>query len=184
MAHKKIDCGPPVHLSNGWVMDYISRRCTICPDCGEKTNWTGHKNKSSGLYQIRIHGKQRSVRRVVFELNGGKLNPKKKIVTTCDNHRCLNFALMKQVGMEYIIKGAIEAGTLHTKTAHRKIAEKRRATCGKLTQEQARAIRDADGPSPEIAKQYGVSDSYIRAIRSGRARRDYMATAFCGLGAR
>lgn len=184
MAHKTASGFPPINLSNGYVLQKIMRGCTTCPECGEKTNWTGHLNKSNGMYHISVRGRRFSVRRLVLELNGKKLRPGSKVITRCDNHRCINLELLEQVDMRHIIAEAMAAGTMHTLAARKKIAEKRRAACGVITQEQAREIRMSDLPSNAEAAKHGITASYVRAIRAGIARKDYAATPFSGLGAR
>lgn len=61
----------------------------------------------------------------------------------------------------------MRAANLHT--ARRRLA--------KLTLEQAREIRNAEGSEPEIAARYGVSRSRIGAIRRGEAWRDVLSGA-------
>jgi len=179
LARKKIDCGPPVELSNPRMLAYINQKCHICEECGEKSHWPGAKNES-GVYPLRINQKTYSVRRVVYELNGKKLQKGGMIVTKCHNHRCMNTALFRQVRMDYIVREAQRAGTLRTKAINRKIAETKRLA-GKITQDAADSIRMDDRRSADVAAEHGISDSYVRAIRAGHARKCYAVTPFAGL---
>lgn len=183
MGHKKIDCGPPVELSGPYILNKIMRRCSVCPECGKKTNWLGARN-DSGVYPIKIGPKTHSVRRVVYELSGGRLRDQGKLITTCDNHRCIDFEKLQQVTMKHIVREASRQGKLMTLATVAKIAAIKRRTQGKITQEAAEQIRLDTRSSPKVAAEYGVSDSYVRAIRAGRSRRDFTPSPFAGLGAR
>lgn len=183
MGRKKIDCGPPIELSGPYILNKIMRRCAICPECGKKTHWLGARNPS-GVYPIKIGPKSHSVRRVVYELSGGKLRDDGKLITTCDNHRCIDFEQLRQVTMRHIVREAVRTGKLMNRATVAKIAATKRKTQSKITQEAARQIFLDTRPSPKVAAEYGISDSYVRAIRAGKSRRDFSPSPFAGLGAR
>lgn len=179
MARKRIDCGPPVELSNVWMLAYIAQKCHTCPECGEKTSYGGAIN-SNGVYALRINGKHYSIRRVVFELNGGKLKKNGKIITTCQNHQCMNVKLLKQVTMRHIVLEASKSGKLHNLLTSAKTARTKRMASG-LSQEYAERIRLDDRSSPVIAAEAGLSTSYVRAIKNGICRKSYTPSPFAGL---
>lgn len=159
----------------------IARRCAICEECGKRTHWLGSKN-TQGVYPLRISRRCYSVRRVVFELNGGKLKENSKIITTCENHRCIDFPKLKQVTMKHIVRQALKEGKLFTPVMRAKIAATQRAAVGKITQEVAEQIRLDTRSSTVIAAENGISDSYVRAIRQGVARKTYGGCSpFAGL---
>ena len=180
MARKKIECGPPIELSSKYLKNYIEQKCHVCEECGEKTHWPGAEN-NKGAYPVRVNGKSVSVRRLAFELNGGVLKKNSKIITTCPNHRCINFKLLRQVTMAYIVKEAVKAGTMHTPQSCAKIADTKRRTVGKLSQEAAESIRLDFRPAALVAEENGISESYVRTIRRGAARKSYTANPFWGL---
>lgn len=183
MARKKIDCGPPIELSTKYIIDSIKRRCDICPDCGERTSFLGCQN-ASGVYPMKVNQKWYSVRRVIFEHHGGKLRKNGKIITTCPNHRCIDPEKLVQVSMRQIIKQAVADGKFMTEITRAKIAKAKRKTHGKIEQATAESIRFDSRTSNVIAKETGISESYVRAIRSGAARKSYGSNPFSGLGAR
>ena len=184
MGRKRIDCGPPVELSNPRVLQNIAQRCAVCEECGKRTHWLGAKNQQD-VYPLRVNQRCYSVRRVVFELNGGTLKQNSKIITTCANHRCIDPAQLKQVTMKHIVREALREGKLFTPASRAKIAATQRANKGKITQEAAEQIRLDTRPSTVIAAENGISDSYVRAIRQGTARKTYGGgNPFAGLGAR
>lgn len=191
MARKFVECGPPKELSWPHIMGYIWQKCHICPECGEKTHWPGaaanNCKGSSGTFPIRVNGRPRQVRRLVWEYSGRKLKAGQKIITTCENRRCINPELLKQITMAHIVREALAAGKLNNIEIHRKIAATKLATVGKLTDAQVNEIRSDGRKSPEIAKEYGCSEAYARAIKAGTARRFAAIAAnpfFAGLGAR
>lgn len=183
VARKRIDCGPPIELSNGVVFGKIMQRCTICEECGEKTHFLGAQN-GSGVYPVKINGKFHSVRRLVFEFNGGKLKSNGKIITKCHNHRCINPAKLKQVTMSEIIKQAVADGNFMGELHKYKIAQSKRKANGKINQTDADAIRYDGRSSTVIAAEMGLSSSFIRSVKNGRVRKNYFENVFSGLGAR
>ncbi len=180
MARKKIECGPPIELSSKYLKAYIDQKCHICEECGEKTHWPGAEN-NKGAYPVRVNGKSVSVRRLAFELNGGVLKKNSKIITECMNHRCINFKLLRQVTMAHIVREATKAGKLHTLSIRAKIAETKRHQVGKISQEAAEAIKVDFRPAALVGDEYGISESYVRALRRGDARRNYAPSPFAGL---
>lgn len=189
MARKKIECGPPVELSGPYILNYIFQRCHICEECGEKTHWPGcvegldhgrHRN-----YPVKINGKAYKVRRVVHELAIGPIKRKNVVVTTCENERCISVKKIKQVGKDWVVKRTAKEGRLNNYQSRLKNSKARLASAGKLTDEQVIQIRMDDRPSPKVAQEFKCSESYVRALRTGYARKFVSAgNPFQGLGAR
>lgn len=189
MGRKKIDCGPPIELSTKHVMDRIWARCHVCDECGQKTHWPGHindKTETYPSYTVKVNGRTFSVRRLVYQFSRGRLKEGSKIITECPNHRCLNPGLLRQVTMKHIVAEAARAGKTNTLEIRRKISQTKLRTVGKLTNDQIAKIRLDFRPSPIIAKEMGCSESYVRAVRKGSARRFAGAASnpWAGLGAR
>ena len=183
MARKRIECGPPVELSTAYLKRYVAQRCHICRDCGEKTHWPGAQNPS-GVYPIKINGNTISVRRLVLMLHDVKLRKNWKVISECENHRCINLKTLRQVSMKHIVREAVRDGKLMTPLIRAKIAATRRQTVGKITQEAAEIIKLDPRVSDVIAAEHGISGSYVRAMKGGRARLDYSANPLKGLGVR
>jgi hypothetical protein len=186
MAWKKIECGPPVELSGPYILNYIFQRCHICEECGEKTHWPGcpdgldrgrHRN-----YPIKINGRTYKVRRVVHELAIGPIKRKNVVVSTCENERCISLKKIKQVGKDWVVKRSAKEGNLNKYQTRLKISKAKLAAVGKLTDEQVIRIRMDERPSPEVAAEFKCSESYVRALRTGYARKFVAAgNPFSGL---
>lgn len=186
MARKKIECGPPVELSGPYILNYIYQRCHICEECGEKTHWPGcsegSKTERLRNYPIKINGRVYKVRRVVHELTIGPIKRGHVVVSTCENERCINKEKIKQVTKAWVVKRSAKEGKLNTYESRLKNSKTRLANVGKLTDEQVLQIKFDERASPAVAAEYGCSESYVRAIRSGERRRfSAIRNPFAGL---
>lgn len=111
---------------------------------------------------------------------GGKLQPKSFIVTTCENHICLNPAHLKQVKQRDHLSHVAALGAMGGPVRSAKIAAAKRAQTGKITIDDARYIRASDEPVKQLAERYSLSKDRIYRIRRGLAWREY-SNPFAGL---
>lgn len=143
--------------------------------------WTGATSKT-GHPIHKPHGCPcKLVRRSMFELAGGELEPRTPIDTKCEERRCINPEHLFKSTSSAIAKKAAKRGAWGGARRAAKIAASKRAT-GKLTIEQAREIRMSDESGPVLALRYGVDKSLINGIKAGRNWKEYSSTnPFAGL---
>jgi len=121
------------------------------------------------------------VRRAMFELTKGSLQPRVPIDTTCGERRCINPAHLVESTVQAVAKRAAKRGAWGGVKRAAKIAATKRLK-GKLTIEAAREIRMSDDTGKNLAARYGVHVSLIKGIKAGRAWKEYTNTnPFAGL---
>lgn len=112
------------------------------------------------------------VRRIVFDLSGGKLVERQPIVTTCGERLCVNPDHLKASTTARVSQEAAKRGAFSGIARCAKIAKSKRPSA-KLTMEIAREIRLSTETGPVLAARYGVNRSLVTRIRSGLAWRDF-----------
>jgi hypothetical protein len=165
------------------LLQRIKSRCIECGDCHE---WQGSATKSptGTMYpSVRVNGKAKMVRRIVYEATHGSIRAKHAIRTTCGNDLCVNGAHLATNTTSQIATIAARAGKFSGFARSAKIANSKRARDAKLTQEIATEIRFSEETGPVLAARYGVNRSLVVRIKAGKAWRDY-SNPFMGLGAR
>lgn len=145
---------------------------------GECVVWTGYK-QSNGFPQIKIDGKAKLVRRVVFESCGDSLKTKEPVAMKCGERSCVNRSHMFRSSSQAIAKKAAANGAFSTLARRSKIAATKRKS-SKLTMEQAREIRLSSEKSKDLAKAYGVDKSLINKIKRNVAWVEF-TSPFSGL---
>jgi hypothetical protein len=142
--------------------------------------WTG-STTSQGYPTYKAYGCGCTlVRRAVFVLNGGVLNPRVPVEMTCGEKLCINPAHMKASTCSAIGKKAGARGAWSGKARAAKIAAAKRAKHAKLNIELAREIRLSDEPTQVLVARHGVDRSLINGIRAGTRWKDY-SSPFAGL---
>lgn len=124
------------------------------------------------------------VRRLVVALDDRPAEPRQPVASLCNDRRCVNPAHLypstpRQIGRQAAARGAF-AGPIR---ARRVALAQRASPRAKLTMEIARAIRASTAPAWQEAARYGVNKSLIKAIRAGRAWREY-SSPWAGMGSR
>lgn len=134
--------------------------------------WTGATSKQGYPIYKPFKKSCALVRRTMFELHGGVLEPRVPIVTTCEEKLCINPLHLKKSTTQAVSAAAAKRGAFSSRARAAKIsASKRKA--GKLTLEKVRAIRSSTEPGPKLAALYGVDRSLITGIKAGTRWRDY-----------
>lgn len=124
------------------------------PDCWE---WIGHRNrKGYGITQA--GGKQRLAHRVAYELTNGPIPYGRCVLHRCDNPACIR--------LDHLF-----LGTLADNNADMDAKGRRRSQEAKLTPDMVREIRASTLSGYKLAREYGVSETAIRAVRNGRLRK-------------
>lgn len=136
--------------------------------------WTG-STTSGGHPTYKPFGcKCTLVRRDVFRLGGGVLNPNVPLITTCGEKLCINVAHIKPSTPKKIGQAAAARGAWKNKDRSAKIAAaKRSQASAKLTIEIARDIRLSTESGPVLSKRHGVHLSVINGIKAGNRWKDY-----------
>lgn len=165
---------------NMHTIETIHARCTEVGDCWE---W-GMCCTAGGHPTVRHAGKTTLVRRLVHQLAGKAIGPSKIVIATCENHRCVNPAPTSAVTLQSHMKHMGELGKLSDLARIAKIAATKRAKYGKITMDDARAIRESSATHEQTAQQYGLHPSKVASIRQHRCWRELAGNPFFGLGAR
>lgn len=178
-SNKKIK--PPVILTRVLVADTLELMKLVerTEEFGDCYLWTGSTTNQGYPTYSPFGCGCKLVRRAIFALNGGVLEPRVPIVTTCDEKLCINPAHMSASTVSAVGKAAGKRGAWRGKTRCAKIAATKRKT-GKLTIEIAREIRMSNETGPVLAERHGVNRTLITKIRSGDAWKDY-SNPFAGL---
>lgn len=127
--------------------------------------WTGAKVGT--LPNIKVNGAAGSARVFVWLWTHGRKPGKSRVVRmTCGCAACLNPAhMVVQPRAQVLLENHGKANPLIRAARQRRTAiQQGRA---KLTMEQARRIRAADGTLTELSAQFGVSRALVHQIRAG-----------------
>lgn len=165
---------------NTELLNKITDRCEEVGDCLE---WQGHVS-SGGSPRIWHEGKTHSVRKLMLQANGkaSEVPPKRKLMTTCENPRCVHPSHLVIVPMAKFVRVRLVANTNHQIRAA-KIAKARRKSA-KLTADDVAAIRASDEADHILAERYGVSRSHVSGIQARTKWRDHSVSPWAGMGAR
>lgn len=174
MARKKVECGPPYELSTKYVLEKIWGNCKLCHECGNHSHWTGAPNGKGSEFErtfpIRINGKTYQVRRIIWASMGRYFCKNDRIVTKCPNPRCIAPELLTRRYMRDVVREAVAAGKTQDPQTRAKISAAKQAAVGKVTDEEVMVIYMDPRPSTQIAPEFDVSDSFVRAIKAGKVR--------------
>ena len=165
---------------NTELLKKIQSRCEEVGDCLE---WQGHVS-SGGSPRIWHEGKTHSVRKLMLQANGkaSDVPPKHKLMTTCENRRCIHLDHLVIVPMAKFVRERLVPGTNHLLRSA-KIAKARRAGA-KLSAADVADIRASTEKDHVLAERYGVSRAYVSSIQLHRRWRDHTISPWAGMGAR
>lgn len=162
------------------TMESIYARCADVGDCWEwQESMMGNRHPN-----VRHDGKIVLVRRLVVTLTGRTLRPSEKAIPTCENTRCVNPDHIAVQTHRTVMKRQGELGKLSDPVRVAKIAATKRAKYGKITMDDARAIRASSDTHESAGNRYGIHRSKIAAIRQHKCWRELSGNPFAGLGAR
>lgn len=159
------------------TVEWLHARCFAD---GEHLIWKGYCSNRGTTPQASYQRKRLSVRREAWKLAHDGRAPRNNcfVVPCCGNDMCVNPGCMVEKPRKLAQKGYVR-----TPAHNAKIAEGKRKN-SHLTQEDARDIRSSNESTRAVARRYGISQKAAHLIRTGRMRRDYVASPFDGLGAR
>lgn len=137
--------------------------------------WKGATSADGTNPKCKVNGKSAYVRRVVYQLVRGKPIPSGFVGgVSCDCHLCVHpeHVIAKRPGKD--LKGRKQPASVVIK-----IANTRRANSN-IPHEVIQKILEGNESIREATKKYGVSHSYIGALRRGEWRKDF-SNPFAGL---
>lgn len=151
---------------------------------GDCWNWTGALLNGKPAPIMRWNGAIGGVRRFIL-LDRRVVRPTKGawVATyTCGNPLCVSPEHTAWALRRTVQQRSVDTLQYHQDVIRRKnLSDKARAR-GKLTMEEALAVRNAEGTQRVIAAQFGVSQATVSAIKRGDTWRSY-SNPFAGLGA-
>jgi hypothetical protein len=151
------------------LLDRIRDRVIEVGDCWE---WQGSLQTNSPVPTMNYAGKVKPVRRHLAEEMGLKLDG--KLATyKCGNQLCVHPDHIAVITRKRLQQRIAKEQKHQLNPLRRKQLSDIARKNGKLTLEQAHAIRDAEGPQREIAKRFGVTQATVSVIKRGVSWRDY-----------
>jgi HNH endonuclease len=162
----------------GTVAQYAAGRTVEDGDC---LRWTGtvcngHPAGAWGGKRCRL------IRREVWEAANGPIPAGKIIRCTCETPLCVALdhlsvatyrSVARQCAAQGLMSGPVRSGRI--------AAAKRAGPQARITQEDARAIRESDESGRVWADRLGISPSTVSKIRRGQVRREFVGNAWSGL---
>lgn len=160
------------------TIDQIMARCRTCGDCIEQI--TNAKTEHAKRYPMFHHESvQYNLRRTLYLLVRGHLEPSRRLAPDCGNPYCINPDHQLALTEKQKSKRAAKNGAFSRPARNAKIAEAKRKNAV-LTLEIAREIRVSEESGPVLAQRYGVNRSLITRIRAAKCWIDYR-NPFSGL---
>jgi hypothetical protein len=162
-----------------YLLNKIKSRCDEVGDC-----WLWKQGCSdSDMPQITLGNKTRAVRRVVYAEVHGEIPDGKVVSPKCGHKKCVSPECLEAVTHKHAHQNAARRGAHSSmgKIVRTALAMRARSH---ITEEVVQRIREFEGPIRLICAETGVSESHAKSIRQGKARRDFVASPFAGLGSR
>ena len=181
MRRKKDFTGPPIELSNTYILERIMLGCKECAECGEPWHWATIDRHGCSP-QINLCGRIMPIRRAVWLLFFKTL-PKtneKRITSKCRNKMCCNPELLMKASSGKILQMQYQHGKRDAAEAARNL-KKHTDTLIKVSDEMAAAIRADTRPKKVAAPDYGIAPDYYNCIRRGDSRFPRDLGPFSGL---
>jgi hypothetical protein len=118
--------------------------------------WNNGKSKNKGTFRISYYLGVTSPHKYAYEITYGEVPPDKLVCHTCTNDLCCN--------PKHLFLGTRKDCAISRELKHRGESKSNH----KLTLEQVREIKQANGSINSIAKQYKVSRATITNIKTGK----------------
>lgn len=152
---------------------------TMIVEVGDCWEWQGALQHRSPVPVMNYNNQVQPVRRHIARELGIALQGK-FATYRCGNPICVNpdhvIVVTRKRLQQRIAKEKMYASSALRRKKLSDLARQR----GKLTAEQAQAIRDAEGSQREIAARFGVSQATVSVIKRGKTWQDY-SNPFAGL---
>jgi len=131
--------------------------------------WTGAVQPCGGSPAIKSNGAGTSLRRLVLSIAKGKaIEPSLMATYSCSSPQCVRLEHMKLVSRKEIQRRTdSQFNAFQRLNKSQKLMEKARARA-KLSPEIAQEIRNSQMSQRQIAKLYGVSQSTVNSIKTGK----------------
>ena len=158
------------------LIEKIQCHITLDGDC-----WEWHGCMQGSVPIMKHDGQVANVRRLVLIERETPMNG--YIATfTCGNHKCVNpdhVARSSRAQMNRRIMADMSSATNTLRI--KRIADVKRRTDAKLSQDDVNQIRASDDRHEDLAERFGVSKSLIGRVRRGEVWRTFSASPFAGL---
>jgi hypothetical protein len=158
------------------TMRLIRGRCDEVGDCWL---WNGATGGRSDLPCIHHNGKTKYVHRVVYDLSHARGAGKLVVTPKCTNRLCVSPKCLEALPRKLALQRAGQRGSYSRPSKVLATARSKRAN-SRYSDELIAEVRQSTAGPKQIARETGMSESYIKSIRNGTARRDY-ASPFAGL---
>lgn len=138
------------------LKERFMRRVDISGDC-----WAWQGAITNGGYGLCRDGDQKTqtAHRVSYEIFTGAVPEGMDVMHACDNRCCVNPAHLSVGTRAQNMQDAKRKG---------RTARGERHGRRKLTAEQAEQIKHAEGTQTVIAKRFGISQTHVHQIKSGK----------------
>lgn len=151
------------------LVEYVEGRCMECGDCWIWQGCTQFGSPSTP--QMKWNNKTSTVRRLLWAHVRGVIRGGLIVTNGCESRMCVN--------PDHLTLSS-KQGLLHA--INKEYPVRRRGKPRKLTMEQAREIRRAEGNYIAIGARFGVSHTTVGQIKKHRIWAE--PNPFAGLGAR
>lgn len=128
-------------------------------------HWIGGKNEK-GYGQLIVNGRMIKAHRFSYELHKGPIPEGKVVMHSCDNRKCVN--------PEHLSIGTQAENMLDMKNKNRQARGSSHTNC-KLNEDQVKEIKiklNLGLSQRKIANEYGIHESQISLIKTGRTWKD------------
>lgn len=121
--------------------------------------WNSHKRNGYGLFYT--DSKTQSAHRVSYELFHGPIPAGLHILHSCDNPGCVN--------PDHLRAGTAKENMADREARGRRDVRGEQVGTSKLTEEQVRQIKFSTVAPKDVAAQYGIRETHVWRIRTGRS---------------
>lgn len=160
------------------LLQRILGRCIEDGDC---LRWQAALN-GDGHPMMKVGDRTVPVRRVVYHLVRGPLQPGLRAAMTCECLDCIAGAHMQALTHAQLMRLRARQGRLHSALRAAKSARRGRAA-SRWSDADIEAFRASTGTLEQRARQFGMSLSYAHQLSTGQWRRP-LASPWAGMGQR
>lgn len=147
------------------TLETIKSRCEECGTCWE---WKQGVT-DAGVPQAKNNGRPMSVRRIVYELENGPIEPGHVITYSCSNRLCVNPSHMVKMTNAERGKGPKPVRALATRKKISDIQRKR----GVLNEEIVSMMRMGDKSGRQWARELGINPKTAHSVMRYDTWKDY-----------
>ena len=159
----------------------LQRIRSQCIEDGGCLRWQAALN-GDGHPMMKVSGRTAAVRRVVYHLVHGPLQPGLKVAMQCECLDCIADEHMQAMTHAQLMRLRARQGRLHSAARAAKSAQRGRAA-SRWSDADIAAFRASTGTLEQRARRFGMSVSYAHQLSHGQWRRP-LASPWAGMGQR